>query len=43
MESLDLSFKLVDLKIKTQAPDQIYFIFQIVFVMTKGKKIRQSK
>ena len=28
MESLDLSYKFVDLKIKSKAPDQIYFVFQ---------------
>ena len=29
MESLDLAYKLVDLKIKIKRPDQIYFISQI--------------
>ena len=29
MESLDLTFKLVDLKIKSKAPDQIYFMSQV--------------
>ena len=29
MESLDLTYKLVDLKIKSKAPDQIYFMFQV--------------
>ena len=35
MESLDLTCKLVDLKIKSKALDQIYFY---VSSMTKGKK-----
>ena len=29
MESLDLAYKLVDLKIKSKAPDQIYFMSQV--------------
>ena len=29
MESLDLTYKLVDLKIKSKAPDQIYFMSQV--------------
>ena len=29
MESLDLIYKLVDLKIKRKAPDQIYFVSQV--------------
>ena len=28
-ESLDLAYKLVDLKIKSKAPDQIYFMSQV--------------
>ena len=29
MESLDLAYILVDLKIKSKAPDQIYFMSQV--------------
>ena len=29
MESLELTYKLFDLKIKSKAPDQIYFISQV--------------
>ena len=29
METLDLTYKLVDLKIESKATDQIYFIFQV--------------
>ena len=29
MESPDLTYKLLDLKIKSKAPDQIYFMFQV--------------
>ena len=29
MESLDLTFQLADLKIKSKAPDQIYFMIQV--------------
>ena len=29
MESLDFTYKLFDLKIKSKAPDQIYFMFQV--------------
>ena len=50
MESRDLIYKWFDLKIKSKAPDQIYFISQvfqehIVIVMTKGKnkKIKITK
>ena len=28
MESLNLTYKLVDLKIKSKAPDKIYFTYQ---------------
>ena len=49
MESLDLTFNLVDLKIEGKAPVQIYslrYFRNIAIVMTKGKikkiKIRKS-
>ena len=46
MESLDLTYKLIALKIKSKTFDQIYFMSQvfrnIVIVMTK-EKIRKSK
>ena len=29
MESLDLAYKLVDLKIKSKAPDQMYFMSKV--------------
>ena len=41
MESLDLTYKLIALKIKSKTPDQIYFMSQVfqehVFAMKKGK------
>ena len=41
MESLDLTYKLIVLKIKSTTPDQIYLCLKyfrnIVIVMTKGK------
>ena len=42
MESLDLTYKLIALKIESKTLDRIYFISQVfqnvVIVMTKGKK-----
>ena len=50
MDSRDLTYKWFDLKIKSKAPDQIYFISQVFqehidIVMTKGKnkKIKITK
>ena len=49
MESLDLTYKLIALKIKSKTLDQIYFMSQvfqnIVIVMTKGKnkKMKTTK
>ena len=41
MESLDLTYKLIALKIESKTLDRIYFISQVfqnvVIVMTKGK------
>ena len=42
MENLDLTYELVDLKIKSRASDQIYYFCNTVIVITKGK-IRNSK
>ena len=49
MESFDLTCKLVDLKIKSKAPDQIYFISQVFqehrhcYDKVKNKKIKIRK
>ena len=49
MESLDLTFRLIALKIKSKALDRIYFMSQvfhnIVIVMTKvkNKKMKTTK
>ena len=49
MESFDLTCKLVDLKIKSKAPDQIYFISQAFqehrhcYDKVKTKKIKIRK
>ena len=43
LEGLDLSYKLVDLKFKSKAPDQIYFVTSIlVVIVTKGQKRNQN-
>ena len=45
MENLDLTYELVDLKIKSRAPDQIYYFCNTVIVITKGnyKKFKIRK
>ena len=49
MESLDLTYKLIALKIKSKTLDQIYFMSQVfqelVTVMAKGKnkKMKTTK
>ena len=49
MESLDLTYKLIALKIKSKTLDRIYFMFKyfrkIVIVMTKvkNKKMKTTK
>ena len=50
MESLDLAYKLVDLKIKSKAPDQIYFMSQVFqehshcyYKTKKNKKMKLTK
>ena len=45
MKNLDLTYKLFDLKIKSKAPDQIYFMSQswmIDWVMARGHYLKRS-